>query len=729
MAAANAEPAATTTATSTTNISNTTCLELALHGEYLARNGRLKESVEYFEEAIKAGPDDNHTLSAIYSQLGNAYFYLENFQKALEYHEKDVKLVNEIGDERAEAKACGNLGNVLKMLDKFEEAACFCLRHLELSKKLDDEEGQSRAFYNLGNVYYTQGRRMKFNERGELTDEAKSVLRKAIEYYQKNLEVVEKFKDLVSMGRAIGNIGNINYMLDDFEEAVSCHEKRLNLALQTNDKSAQRRAHINLGNANIFIKNFPAAVEHYSATLKLAQELKDKSTEALACEYLANTYTFLRDFQSAISYHLKFLEIIKEFDDKLGEGRACWSLVNIYQMVNDPESALNFAKRHLEIAKQLGDDAGRESAELNIEELTETLAQKQAAQLVTQHQHHFESHSKSRLTPDKRQDQEQRRFKKQLNNHVIADIDGLAARRKGRGTVKSSSSERLFDMIAHFQSGRIDDQRCEIIKNPPSLSTNAKTRNAYNDKENSGDMEPSNKIANSGGSRSGQPSITNPMGAVSAAASAIKKTYRKASLVAYPSSIAPSINLQRRPTVSAEHREELFDLIAGAQGQRMDEQRASLPALTLANGFLKNPRNANLLNRGHTIDHSTSAKIPMGLHADAVPESIPEIVPKKEKSHSITPQVTSTTTIKAPNTKPKLTRHFQTIDTHGGDLLDNLMKYQSTRLNDQRSEIPSQSDKNKRAQDETFLNLIAKCQSNRIDDQRSAPPAKNKNTQ
>lgn len=717
MAAASSEPA------TTTNISNTTCLELALHGEYLARNGKLKESVEYFEEAIKAGPDDTNTRSAIYSQLGNAYFYLEDFQKALEYHKKDVKLVNDIGDLRAEAKACGNLGNVLKMLDKFDEAAVYCRRHLELSKKLNDEEGESRAHYNLGNVYYTQGRRMKLNERGELTDEAKNILRRAIEYYELNLALVSKANDLTSMGRAIGNIGNIHYMLDNFELAVECHEKRLALALKTNDKSAQRRAHINLGNANIFIKNFPVAVEHYMATLKLAQELKDKSTEALACEHLANTYTFLSDFKSAITYHLRFLEMIKEFDDKLGEGRACWSLVNNYQMVNDAESALSFAKRHLEIAKMLGDEAGRESAELNIEELTEILNQKQAAQMASQN--NFEQPNKFRLTPDKRQDQEQRRFKKQLNSHAIADIDGLAARRKGRGAVKSSSNERLFDMIAHFQSGRIDDQRCEII---PSLSTNAKSRIAYNDKENSGDMEPSNRIAGSGGvggSRGSQPSITNPLSAVSAAASAIKKTYRKASLSAYPT-IAPSINFQRRPTVSAEHREELFDLIAGAQGQRMDEQRASLPALTLANGVLKNPRNANLLSRGHTIDHSTSAKIPMGIHhVETVPESIPEIVPKKDRFHST----------QASTAKPKLTRHFQTVDSseqsHNGDLFDSLMKYQSTRLNDQRSEIPktnlrsSQPDNNKKGQEETFLNLISKCQSNRIDDQRSAPPAKN----
>lgn len=799
----------------------TTCMELALEGERLSQAGDLKNGVKFFEEAIKVGTTDDRTLSAIYSQLGNAYFYLEDYQKALEYHKQDVTLVHSIGDEAAEAKACGNLGNTYKMLGKFDEAAVYCRRYLELSRKLNDEVAEGRALYNLGNVYHMQGKRMigaSEQESGELPADIKSSLQRAIEYYEANLKVVSRLEDSMAMGRAYGNLGNTHYLLGNFQAAVDSHKRRLELARQTNDKSAERRAYLNLGNANVFLGNFSEAIESYSSTLRLAQELNDKHTEAHSCYSLANTYTFLRDYKSAIHYHRKYIELIKELDDKLGEGRACWSLVNIYQMVNDPESALVYAKKHYEIAEQLGDATGLASARANIEELQDTILQKQAIRAaVGQSGAAGAANQRSgdelegcqlssataggssrvksglassnnlvaRLSPDKRQEQEQRRFKKQLNSNLAADIDGLAAARrrsKGSGMARSSSSERLFDMIAHFQSGRIDDQRCEILNRPQQPLNVAKSQGgsaaAADDKENlrSRERASSNDSAGSNsnnGARANQQPTTNPKNAVSAAASAIKATYRKASLVAYPTANSFNIQAQRRPTVSAEHRDQLFDLIAGAQNQRMDEQRASLPVLSLGNGVLKNPTNANLLSRGQTMDQSSSSRAikPDTIYEDAVPRRVKDRSQSIASGHQINMSSTSSTAATATNdnlksndytpmpvsnassnlsqpqkqpegTRPKLnklSRHFQTVDCDQAPVqdekfLDSLMKYQSTRFNDQRSEFPKVRDTNttttstnkqserEKGQVDNFFNLIVKFQSDRIDDQRSAPP-------
>lgn len=754
-------------------LAGTTCMELALEGERLCKMGDFKAGIKFFEEALKVGTSDKRTLSAIYSQLGNAYFYLEDYNKALENHEHDVALVHSMGDKEAEAKACGNLGNTLKMLEDYDKAARYCLRYLDLSRELKDEVAEGRALYNLGNVYHTKGKRKigataSEQEPGELPDEIKSSLEKAIEYYDLNLVIVTKRRDLSSMGRAYGNLGNTHYLLGNFEKAVESHKRRLELAKETKDQSAERRAYLNLGNAHVFLGQFTEAIKNYTATLKLAQELQDKYTEAHSCYSLANTYTFSREYKSAVFYHLKYLDLIKEFDDKLGEGRACWSLVNIYQMVNDPEKALTFAKRHYKIAELLGDKVGLESAKLNIEELEEIISQKQAssnimsAQQPHQHHHHHRHHhhpattgesnqsqdhlqsptknrlspSIFRLTPDKRQEQEQIRFKKQLNSTLATDIDGLATKRKSRSGdkshVRSSSSERLFDMIAHFQSGRIDDQRCEISSHSNQRILDDKENRSYS-------VDPSMTPPLT---RNSQPSIANPISAVTAAASAIKATYRKASLVSYPTSSAvSSIQAQRRPTVSAEHRDQLFDLIASSQRQRMDEQRASLPALGYANGSLRNPRNPGLLNRGYTIDQPTGIA-PHHVTERHLEFTLPETIPEahtREKSHSIT----STDLRKASedpvrSRAPKLTRHCQTVDNndmqvHDEKFLDSLMKYQSTRFNDQRSEFPNRKaacqdkrDKDK-GQTDNFFNLIVRFQSDRIDDQRSAPPTSSKN--
>lgn len=68
------------------------CLELALEGERLCKAGDFKAGVAFFEAAVQVGTEDLKTLSAIYSQLGNAYFYLKEYARALEYHKHDLLL-------------------------------------------------------------------------------------------------------------------------------------------------------------------------------------------------------------------------------------------------------------------------------------------------------------------------------------------------------------------------------------------------------------------------------------------------------------------------------------------------------------------------------------------------------------------------------------------------------------------------------------------------------------
>ena len=67
-------------------------MDLALEGERLCKAGDCRAGVQFFEEAVQVGTDNLKTLSAIYSQLGNAYFYLQEYGKALEFHKHDLNL-------------------------------------------------------------------------------------------------------------------------------------------------------------------------------------------------------------------------------------------------------------------------------------------------------------------------------------------------------------------------------------------------------------------------------------------------------------------------------------------------------------------------------------------------------------------------------------------------------------------------------------------------------------
>jgi G-protein signaling modulator 2 len=134
------------------------CRQLACEGERLMKNHDYEGAIEFFEAGLRAGTDQNDVLSAIYNQLGNACFYVGKYDKALEYHKKDLDIAEKIGDRQGMAKAYGNLGNTFKALKNFANAQKCCELHLDITRQLGDVLGEGRACYNLGNVHHAIGK-------------------------------------------------------------------------------------------------------------------------------------------------------------------------------------------------------------------------------------------------------------------------------------------------------------------------------------------------------------------------------------------------------------------------------------------------------------------------------------------------------------------------------------------------------------------------------------------
>ncbi|KAH1179130.1 G-protein-signaling modulator 1 isoform X3 [Mauremys mutica] len=542
------------------------CLELALEGERLCKAGDFKAGAAFFEAAVQVGTEDLKTLSAIYSQLGNAYFYLKEYSKALEYHKHDLTLARTIGDRIGEAKASGNLGNTLKILGQFDEAIVCCQRHLEISQEQGDKVGEARALYNIGNVYHAKGKQLSWSmaqDPGSLPPEVKETLQRASEYYERNLSLVKELGDRAAQGRAYGNLGNTQYLLGNFSEATAFHKERLAIAKEFGDKAAERRAYSNLGNAHIFLGRFDISAEYYKKTLQLSRQLKDQAVEAQACYSLGNTYTLLQDYERAIDYHLKHLLIAQELGDRVGEGRACWSLGNAYVSLGNHDQALRFARKHLEISQEIGDRNGELTARMNVAQLKSALGDEDGDS--TRHSAGYEAQG---ARPKRSQrnsmdsldllkfpsEKEQNGDSHHMGNLKITGKDFLSLPvRSKKYQENQSSSERksqdsntspldasdvrlqvsqskisrapsdeecFFDLLSKFQSSRMDDQRCPLEECQTEAAEAAAT-----------------------------------------SMPALEERISQSSLIASPQT------------------EEFFDLIASSQSRRLDDQRASVGSL------------------------------------------------------------------------------------------------------------------------------------------------------
>ncbi|CAG2105315.1 unnamed protein product [Medioppia subpectinata] len=731
----------------------TTCIELAIEGERLSKLGDFNGSVAFFEAAVKCGTNDLKTLSAIYSQLGNAYFYLANYHKAMDYHKLDLTVAKSINDRIGEAKASGNLGNTLKMMGRFDDAIIFCKRHLEISRELSDKVGEGRALYNLGNVYHTKGKNMARagnEDPGEFPDEVKHCLEQAVDYYKQNLDLMTQMGDKSAQGRACGNLGNTHYLLGNFTQAVAYHEERLKIAKEFGDKAAERRAQCNLGNAHIFLGQFEIAVDNYKQTLDLAEQLKDRVVEAQACYSLGNTYTLLRDYPSAIEYHIRHLKIAQELRDRIGEGRAYWSLGNAMTAVGDHQEALSYAQKHLEISREIGDITGQTTAQMSISDLRKLL-EKDINKSPTEGS---DSYGRpKRLSMDR---MEVMSMTPQQRKHSLNTVDEMVATGSGgdnsggESTVEpmvsssstdfiSKSHEDFLDLVSKFQSKRMDDQRCPL--NGAENKENRKPHPICGQPVANSQLN--RQFANTIPIREANNPLPNPNPNVGRTGNANPNNNRNNSNASshpmnnnHIGSVGQS-SQDSQSSSSGDHFHDLIDMIAGMQERRMDDQRAALPPVrrnSATNGpeSLPQQRNHNYVQSARQANNDE--------------DDVHELPPRLRANNPQNPRRTG------PNRQYSLGANVLPDD----DFFEMLMRSQASRLEDQRTLMPSTSTDDgtdgealtrpstlERPQsvvstqsnspqqsvaptvpDEDFFSLILRFQAGRIEDQRSSLPDK-----
>ncbi|XP_028301221.1 G-protein-signaling modulator 2-like [Gouania willdenowi] len=675
------------------------CLDLALEGERLCKAGNYRAGVSFFESAIQVGTEDLQILSAIYSQLGNAYFHLQDYNKALEYHRHDLTLTRTIGDEVGEAKASGNLGNTLKLLGRYSEAVVCCQRHLEITRAIYDKVGQARALYNFGNVYHAKAKGICWSgvEPGDFPEEARIALRKAAHYYEANLALVKEIGDHAGLGRTYGNLGNTYYLLGDFEAAVVAHEQRLLIAKEFGDRSAERRAHCNLGNAHIFLGQFEVAAGHYKRTLQLARLLKDRAVEAQACYSLGNTYTLLQDFERAIDYHLKHLVIAQDLNDRVGEGRAYWSLGNAHTALGSHEQAMYFAEKHLEIAKETGDKSGEVTARMNLSDLRLVVGLKSNSS-----------------------------FFRNINPNSSA----LGVTYQGFPNLSGASSPSANRRSAE-----------NLERNSSSEKSQSEGSPAHPDWEE--EVFP-------GSSKSNTLKASTKLFLFHRLKSRKSKNNKSSAKEEHEDSTEntdPELDVPASPKTGSRDtigEDGFFDLLSRFQGNRMDDQRCTLDGHghfpTLPSPSSSSPvaesqsflePETPLQDPGHFLELLASSQARRlddqrvslshfpGLRLST---SNPPLTPSTSSTDQA-PSQAPTSSTDVPHT-PSLYACLEasTEQPEGDDVFfDMLVKCQGSRLNDQRCAAPS-STKGPTVPDEDFFSLILRSQSNRMEEQRVPPP-------
>ena len=268
----------------------------------------------------------------ILTKKGNSFYAQSNFDSALIYYNKALKVTN---DNLDKAKIYSHKGNIYEDLSNYNKALEFYNKSLQIYSQLDDKQGISAALNQIGNVYYRW-----------------SDFENAIKYYDKGLKIRKQINDKAGIPSSLNNLGNIYYSWGKFKKALEYYLQAYNLKQNLNDKTELPSYIINIGSAYLSLKDYKNARKYYNLALQKATEQNNQHIIS-TCFINMGVLTFEQgNNNEALKYYKKAYNIISKTSSSLERAYILRNIGEVYFTIKNYSEAKKYLNQSLEIAKK-----------------------------------------------------------------------------------------------------------------------------------------------------------------------------------------------------------------------------------------------------------------------------------------------------------------------------------------------------------------------------------------
>jgi len=288
----------------------------------------LRESLDFFK--------DEKTRAGIYFCLGTIVRRLGEWDKAIDYYEKDLEISEKVGDIHGMALTYNNLGLVYADKGEWDKAIDYYEKSLEISEKLGDIHGMALTYGNLGLVYA---------DKGEWD--------KAIDYYEKDLEISEKLGDIHGMALTYGNLGSVYADKGEWDKAIDYYEKDLEISEKLGDIHGMAITWENLAEVYCRKSDVDTALNYCNSSFEILEKLGDKLNLAEAHRIYGIIFRKRKELMKSKKELEKSIEICQELS-AIGElADTFFELAMTLHEIGDIENAEKYFKKALETFKKL----------------------------------------------------------------------------------------------------------------------------------------------------------------------------------------------------------------------------------------------------------------------------------------------------------------------------------------------------------------------------------------
>ncbi|MDP1744827.1 MAG: tetratricopeptide repeat protein [Bacteroidota bacterium] len=250
--------------------------------------GNYDKAINYYSRSLKIREEigDKKGIAATLNNFGIVYQDQGDNAKAIECYTRSLKTNEEIGDKKGEANTLSNIGRIYREQHDTSKAIYYQTRSLKLRESIGDKRGMAIAFSNIGSIYSDQGN-----------------ITKAMEYFLHYLKISEEIGDKNNIALALGNIGLVYKNQGDNVKALDYYSKSLKMFEEIGKKKWMAASLTNIGEIYKQKGEIEKAIDFYKNALVIAQSAGLVAATKDASQSLFTSYKITGNYKEALKMH------------------------------------------------------------------------------------------------------------------------------------------------------------------------------------------------------------------------------------------------------------------------------------------------------------------------------------------------------------------------------------------------------------------------------------------
>ena len=286
----------------------------------------------------------------------HAEYYLE---KARQYRDENMPQWRELDVDWPNIAAAADWVAALP-LKKEDDARlvgnfALALKQVIFRRKLPGQawlEAGARAFERLGEKY---NQALMYNQLG-LAYEDRGDYDRALEWYEKSVEIKKDIGDRAGLAATYNNIASIHYNRGDYKSALQRFEEAAKILEELGDRAELATTYNNIGEVYRACGDYDRALEWHDKARKIREEICDSAGMATTYNNIGLIYYARGDYERALEWYEKARKILEELDDRANLAATLHNMGMLAMEKKDWPAALQYFRRSRELSLAMGLD-------------------------------------------------------------------------------------------------------------------------------------------------------------------------------------------------------------------------------------------------------------------------------------------------------------------------------------------------------------------------------------